>query len=982
MASANGIRAGSAYVELTVKTKNFLNDVKSGLDKAGGWLDSFAQKQTKALTDAFVAAAPAAYATKIFAAFDDQMRIVQAVSGATGKAFDELTSRAKELGRTTAFTASQVAEGMAGLGRAGFKSDEIDKAIASVMALSSATATDLALATDIAGNTLRAFGMDAAEMGRVCDVLTATANGSAQTVEDLGEALKFVAPIAASTGMSLEDTSKILGTLANFGIKGSNAGTAFKNMRTRMADASVQEAYRSVGVETVDRDTGALRNLSDVLKDLGVAVQNMPDAERLSLFQELFGMYGLAGGSVLATAEGFDELYNAIDNAAGAAEKTQNAMEAGLGGSLRSALSACEGLAIALGEALAPTVQDLAEGIKTQTARLNAFVGASKPLVAWIAKVVVKYGAFAAAILVASKAGSIFVAKAKSAVDVAGTIARTIGSLTGITKAHTAAVAAKTAVERTSAEVSAALRALAIAQTQAEIAAANAQLKSAMTASAKAAKDYAAASAALAHKVAVVALGAACTVAAAGVAALAAALVAPVVMAERNVRAAEEMTRAVEERAASNEQARQKDAELFDELVNLASQSELTNEEFARGKNIIDQLSSKYGDLGIAADDLSRKFSVAADAKEKFDQVMAESQKNDIKAQIEALQNENEKKDQLIEKYTATGGWAGWRARGLSNARGLGKIFGVSRSAEDVVGELGNDKIANLKKIQDLRKQLEGLDAVQEAKKADVEEKRQGVDAESVRNARAAAAEFEKNFAESGTFEKQRGEFEKQFTDYLAAQKKILDSTVADQSKTDQERANAQNAYDANVAKARSWFESKTSPINAEEERANKEAARNLALAEAQTRLYAAQNAYKADASGENKKALDDAAKALADVKQSNEQEIAQDAIDRLTAAANALREAQLSGDSVRIEAAQKELADAQSSALDNLEPVKESLVAGTFDAFEAFDMTNDWEREAIEKQTETLGEISANVKDMHKSFLAANRDENGVVFI
>ena len=981
MASANGIRAGSAYVELTVKTKGFLNRIDATLGAASAKIDSFAQKQMKALADAFVVGAGAAYATKIFAAFDDQMRIVQAVSGATGKAFDELTSRAKELGRTTAFTASQVAEGMAGLGRAGFKSDEIDKAIASVMALSSATATDLALATDIAGNTLRAFGMDAAEMGRVCDVLTATANGSAQTVEDLGEALKFVAPIAATTGMSLEDTSKVLGTLANFGIKGSNAGTAFKNMRTRMADASVQEAYRSVGVETID-DTGALRNLSDVLKDLGVAVQNIPDAERLSLFQELFGMYGLAGGSVLATAEGFDELYNAIDNASGAAEKTQNAMEAGLGGSLRSALSACEGLAIALGEALAPTVQDLAEGIKTWTARLNALVGASKPLVTLITKTAVKYGAFAAALLVAAKAGSIFVAKAKSAVDVAGTIARTIGSLTGITKAHTAAVAAKTAVERTSAEVSAALRALAIAQTQAETAAANAQLKSAMTASAKAAKDYAAASAALAHKVAVVALGAACTVAAAGVAALAAALVAPVVMAERNVRAAEEMTRAAEERAASNEQARQKDAELFDELVNLASQSELTNEEFARGKNIIDQLSSKYGDLGIAADDLSRKFSVAADAKEKFDQVMAESQKNDIKAQIEALQNENEKKDQLIEKYTATGGWAGWRARGLSNARGLGKFFGVSRSAEDVVGELGNDKIANLKKIQDLRKQLEGLDAVQEAKKADVEEKRQGVDAESVRNARTAAAEFEKNFAESGTFEKQRGEIEKQFTDYLAAQKKILDSTVADQSKTDQERASAQDAYNANVAKARSWFESKTSPINAEEERANKEAARNLALAEAQTRLYAAQNAYKADASGENKKALDDAAKALADVKQSNEQETAQDAIDRLTAAANALREAQLSGDSVRIEAAQKALADAQSSALDNLEPVKESLVAGTFDAFEAFDMTNDWEREAIEKQTETLGEISANVKDMHKSFLAANRDENGVVFI
>ena len=68
MASANGIRAGSAYVELTVKTKNFLNDVRSGLDKAGGWLDSFAQTKAKAFSDAFVVGAGAAYATKTFIA--------------------------------------------------------------------------------------------------------------------------------------------------------------------------------------------------------------------------------------------------------------------------------------------------------------------------------------------------------------------------------------------------------------------------------------------------------------------------------------------------------------------------------------------------------------------------------------------------------------------------------------------------------------------------------------------------------------------------------------------------------------------------------------------------------------------------------------------------------------------------------------------------------------------------------------------------
>ena len=153
MASANAIRAGKAYVELSVKTNNLLNRVGKSLNQLSDKIETFSRNAQQKIADAFVIGAPVAMATKLFADFDDQMRIVQAVSGSTGKAFEQLTDKALELGRTTSFTASQVAQGMAGLGRAGFNSREIDESIASVMALSRATAT---------------------------------ANGSAQTVEDLG----------------------------------------------------------------------------------------------------------------------------------------------------------------------------------------------------------------------------------------------------------------------------------------------------------------------------------------------------------------------------------------------------------------------------------------------------------------------------------------------------------------------------------------------------------------------------------------------------------------------------------------------------------------------------------------------------------------------------------------------------------------------------------------------------------------------------
>ena len=177
MPSASGIRAGKAYVELSVQEKNVVSKIQNRLADISSRLDTFSKNAAQKIADVFVIGAPVAAATKLFANFDDQMRIVAAVSGATGKAFEQLTDKALELGRTTSFTASQVAEGMAGLGRAGFRSNEIENSIASVMALSKATATDLAVATDIAGNALRAFGLNTEDMTRVCDVLTVTANG-------------------------------------------------------------------------------------------------------------------------------------------------------------------------------------------------------------------------------------------------------------------------------------------------------------------------------------------------------------------------------------------------------------------------------------------------------------------------------------------------------------------------------------------------------------------------------------------------------------------------------------------------------------------------------------------------------------------------------------------------------------------------------------------------------------------------------------
>lgn len=982
MANVSGIRAGRAYVELTVKAQRLTAQFKGILDTASAKIDAFSKATSQKIADAFTLGAPVAFATKTFADFDDQMRVVQAVSGATGKEFEQLTEKAKELGRTTSFTASQVAQGMAGLGRAGFDSGEIDKAIASVMALSRATSTELATATDIAANALRAFGLDAADMGKVCDVLTVTANGSAQTVEDLGEALKFVAPIASQTGMTLEDSAKVLGTLANFGIKGSNAGTAFKNMRTKMADAGVQEKYKSIGVETVDRDTGALRNLSDVLNDLRVAVQDMPDADRLSLFKDLFGMYGLAGGSVLATAEGFDQLYSSIDNAAGAAERTQEAMEAGLGGAIRSSLSACEGLAIAFGDAVAPAVQELGESLKAITARLTEWTSRHQTLLSFLTKSVARMLAFGVAALVASRAVSRTIAAIKLGVSIVRGLGTAFGFITGATKALTAATAAKNAVEAASASVAAARLAVTQATAPAEIAAATATLNAALAEEAQAVAASKATAALAAQKLALAGL----IGVAAGLAVVAGGIAYITMTAEKGAQKAHELTQATEQRAQANEMARQKDRELFEELQNLAEQSELTNEEFARGRSIVDQLTSKYGDLGVSIDDVAKKFELAADAKDKFDGKMQEAQIKDVEAQITALENEQKEIDKTLDRYLGEG----FRSWSVNAGRVIGSLFGGDTSAERV-DTLFNEKTANAQKLSALKAQLQGLKDAQEGAKADAEEKAAGHDVAATRAARATAANFEsERLAEAqGKYDREREPFEEAYKNYLDAQKKIFDDAIAN-AKSEAEKATAQATYNENVGKAQEWFKRAVEPINAQEARETSQAERNSGLATAQSRLIAARLAYNANPTDDAQKELAAASDALKEVEKENAKSYAQEAMERLTTAAEALRQAQTSGNVAAVEAAQKELADAQqeaasaSSALEDAmnEPAKEIASTGTFDAFEAFDMANDWEREEMSKQTEALTSMNQTLNVIRKNQEDGVRDENGVVVI
>ena len=330
---------------------------QKGLDKVG----KSADKGTKSFGKmaAGIAAAAAAFATinrvvgsaiKSFRDFEFQMAKVKAVTGASEKDFKKLSNTAKELGRTTFFTAQQVAELQTNYGKLGFSTREILDAQEATLQLATATDTDLGRAAIVAGASIRGFGLDASEAGRVVDVMAKAFTSSALDIEKFQTSMTKVAPIAAAAGISLEATTAVMGTLTDAGIEASIAGTSLRNIFLKMQDSS-----------------------SDLSKFLGYTVNSSDDLER-ALNQlnsaglsneEIMGLVDLrqvaAFNTMVTGSQRIKDLTNDLDNATGAAKRMADIVADTLEGSFKRLTSATEGLAIELTEKLGGGLQGLVD---------------------------------------------------------------------------------------------------------------------------------------------------------------------------------------------------------------------------------------------------------------------------------------------------------------------------------------------------------------------------------------------------------------------------------------------------------------------------------------------------------------------------------------------------------------------------------------------------------------------------------------------
>lgn len=381
--------AAYSFLQVVVDSDKFLQELKSVEDRVQVFAKTCVKYSTPLQEMGEAMFAPFSKGVSVFAAFDDVMRRVGAVTAASVEKLSELGDLAKSLGASTAFTAAQVAAGMQSLGMMGFSTEEIRASTAAIMNLSQATGTELAVAATIAANNLRVFGMGAKDIGKVSDYLAATANGSAQTLTDLGEALKTAGPAAASVGQTVRQTSAALGVLANMGIRGSVAGTALARSYRQVADPQVREYLRSLGVSVTD-SSGNLRNMASVFADVGRAISGMGSADQVAALEKIFGARGVLAGQTLSiNPAGLDEFMRKLDDSVGYCERAARQMEDGLGGAFRSVQSAVEAFQIAIGEAFSADyvvtlVNGFAEFVR-MAADLVEFLGPVVPAVAAVA---------------------------------------------------------------------------------------------------------------------------------------------------------------------------------------------------------------------------------------------------------------------------------------------------------------------------------------------------------------------------------------------------------------------------------------------------------------------------------------------------------------------------------------------------------------------------------------------------------------------
>lgn len=363
---------GKIVIETGLDTKG----IETGLKKVSSIAKTGIATAVTAISGMSTAlAGVAGYSIKVGSSFEAGMSKVQAVSGASNEQLQRLSDKAKEMGATTKFSATEAADAMNYMAMAGWKTEDMLNGIDGIMNLAAASGEDLATTSDIVTDALTAFGLSAQDSTHFADVLAAASSNANTNVSMMGETFKYVAPVAGSLGYSAEDCAVAIGLMANSGIKASQSGTALRSMFSRLAKPSkeVKEAMEKLNISLTDSH-GNMKSLDTLMGDLRNSFSGLSESEKAEMASSLAGQEAMSGllAIVNASDADFNKLKDAIYGADGASAKMAETMQDNLQGKITILKSTIEGLGIKIYEEIEDPMKEAAEGATDSVGQISS----------------------------------------------------------------------------------------------------------------------------------------------------------------------------------------------------------------------------------------------------------------------------------------------------------------------------------------------------------------------------------------------------------------------------------------------------------------------------------------------------------------------------------------------------------------------------------------------------------------------------------
>lgn len=341
---------GKETTTVITTTKEFGESLKEGfgealaakgLELAGEAISAIGDKAKEA----------AEYVVEVGSSFEAGMSEVEAISGATGSELEALENKAKSLGSSTKFSATEAANAMTNMSLAGWSVNQTLSGIDGVLQLAAASNMDLADASQVVTDNISSFNLEASQSTHIADMMAYAQANSSTTAAELGEAYKNCGANMNAAGQDIETTTSFLEALANNGLRSSEAGTSLaaimRDLTSKMKDGKI--AIGDTSVEVMDSN-GNFRDMTDVLKDVENATDGMGDAQKQAALMSTFTSDSIKGLNMLLNT-GADQVAgyeDSLRNCSGAASDMADTMQDNLQGKLTELSSATEGLGIAV----------------------------------------------------------------------------------------------------------------------------------------------------------------------------------------------------------------------------------------------------------------------------------------------------------------------------------------------------------------------------------------------------------------------------------------------------------------------------------------------------------------------------------------------------------------------------------------------------------------------------------------------------------